>query len=294
LNLSNGEFVVNLNGINHWVKIEGSENNTTPLVLIHGGPGGNHYTFERTVGPLLSKKRTIVYYEQRGCGRSEKPQSEDDYTIDLLISDFIKLKRWLGTEKVDLLGYSFGGELALEFSYSIPEEIHNIIVSGPSLLDSGIDKIIQIVGFMSVANNKLLNSILELKKDDLSIDFIYDKVWELVDTETVDLLLFENQDIAKYNRKLWKDSNLKNTGLMMNVLKRNPRKMTLISRLKEIKHRSLVISGVYDRNTGVPISKIIQRELPNSSLILFEKSAHFPDLEETNKFVHEVHKFLEV
>jgi proline iminopeptidase len=294
LNLRNGEFVVNLNGINHWVKIEGSENNTTPLVLIHGGPGGNHYTFERTVGPLLSKRRTIVYYEQRGCGRTGKPQSDEDYTIDLLISDFTKLKRWLGTEKVDLLGYSFGGELALEFSYSIPEEINNIIVSGPSLLDSGIDKLVQIAGFMTVANNKLFNSIMELKKEGMSIDYIYDKVWELADTETVDLLLFENQEIAKYNRRLWEESNLINTGLMMNVLKRNPRKTTLVSRLKEIKHRSLVISGVFDRNTGMPISKTIERELPNSSLVLFDKSAHFPDLEETDKFAKEVHKFLEV
>ncbi|PLT28108.1 alpha/beta fold hydrolase [Peribacillus deserti] len=83
--LVNGEYSIMLNGISHWVKVDGDENNTVPLILIHGGPGGNHYTFERTAGPLLSKKRTVVYYEQRGCGRSEKPDWDEDYTIDLLI-----------------------------------------------------------------------------------------------------------------------------------------------------------------------------------------------------------------
>lgn len=52
---ADGEYGVELNGIKHWVKVEGESHQTVPLVVLHGGPGGNHYTFERTVGPLLSK-----------------------------------------------------------------------------------------------------------------------------------------------------------------------------------------------------------------------------------------------
>lgn len=65
MELVNGEYTILLNGINHWVKIDGSQNRSIPLIIIPGGPGENHYTFERTVGPLLAKKRTIVYYEQK-------------------------------------------------------------------------------------------------------------------------------------------------------------------------------------------------------------------------------------
>jgi proline iminopeptidase len=294
MNLTNGEFNVELNGINHWVKIEGSENETTPIVIIHGGPGGNHYVFERTAGYSLSKTRTIVYYEQRGCGRSAMPESENDYTLDLLIQDFIELKKWLGVEKVDLLGYSFGGELALEIVYAIPNEINQMILSAPSLIDTDIQKMIQITGFMTIADKNLYSKISKLQHEGLSIEDLYNRIWALVEPETVDLLLFENQEIAKENRAMWKESKLINTGLMMNSLQNNPAKIPLIFRLGEIKHSTLIITGVFDRNTGLPISKIIHKHLKNSSLVLFEKSAHFPDLEETKGFIEVINEFLKV
>jgi proline iminopeptidase len=293
MNLNNGEKTIELNRINHWVKIEGSEHHTRPLIIIHGGPGGNHYTFERTVGPFLSKTRTVVYYEQRGSGRSEKPRSDEDYTLDFLIEDFKALKKWLGADKVDLLGYSFGGELALEIAYALPDEINNLILSAPSLFASGLQKLVQVTGFMSVANAELFNQILEAQNEAASVDDFYNEVWGLVNTETIDLLLFENQEVAKKNRELWEESGLVNTGLMVKALQKKLAETPLVDRLKEIKQRALIITGVFDRNTGLPVSMIINRELINSELLLFEKSAHFPDLEETTKFVRVVQDFLE-
>ncbi|NHM30986.1 alpha/beta fold hydrolase [Neobacillus terrae] len=293
MSFKNGEYNVELNGIKHWVKIDGSEHKTRPLIIIHGGPGGNHYTFERTIGPLLTDKRTIVYYEQRGCGRSQKPHSDSDYTVDILIKDFFQLKKWLSTEKVDLLGYSFGGELALEFAYAFPEEINDLVLSGPSLMHSEIQIMIQITGFMSVVNKDLYKQFLLLTKNIFSIDDLYKKIWEMVDTETVDLLLFNNQEIAKKNRQFWEESKLVNTGLMIKALYENPGKIPIELRLKEIRQRTLIITGVFDRNTGVSISNIIHRELSNSSLRLFDKSAHFPDLEETYLFAGTAVEFLE-
>jgi proline iminopeptidase len=292
-NLTDGEFIVQLNGIDHWVKIEGSGNGTTPLVVIHGGPGGNHYVFERTAGPLLAQKRTMVYYEQRGCGRSGRPESDEDYTIPDLTHDFKELKKWLGTEKVDLLGYSFGAELALEITNVFPEEINRIILSAPSLMNTDIQKMVQITGFMSVAKLSLFNEISKLQQEGRSLEEIYDKVWGVVDQNTVDSLLFENKQVASKNRELWEESNMINTGLMMNAIRNNPMEVPLITRLEEIKNHALILTGVFDRNTGVPISKIIHTQLKNSNLVLFGKSAHFPDLEETEKFVEVINNFLE-
>ncbi|HET6871757.1 MAG TPA: alpha/beta fold hydrolase [Sporolactobacillaceae bacterium] len=293
MKLNNGEFRVELNGIQHWVKIEGCEHQTRPLIVLHGGPGGNHYTFERTVGPYLSKSRTVVYYEQRGSGRSERPRSNEEYTVDFLIDDFKELQKWLEVDKVDLLGYSFGGELALEMAYALPDEIHHLILSAPSLLNSGIQKLVQIAGFMSVATRELFSAIQLAQQEATSIDELYDRVGEMVDTDVVDRLLFENQDCAKKNRDLWEESGLDNTGFMAKALQKWPADPPLLSRLNDIAHQTLIIAGVFDRNTGVPVSKIIHRELVNSQLVLFEKSAHFPDLEETEKFVQVVHAFLE-
>lgn len=293
MRIGNGEHYIEVNGISHWIKVEGKENNTIPLLIIHGGPGGNLYTFERTVGPQLAKSRTVVYYEQRGCGRSSKPISENAYTLNELIDDFYKIIEWLGVQKVDVLGYSFGGELALEITHSNSNTINKLVLSGPSLINLKTQLMIQITGFMSIADVTTVDKIETIISENSEIESKYAKVWELVDTEMIDRLLFEDQDIAKKYRMLVRESNLSNTGLMLEILQKNPPKIALINRLKELHQKTLIITGVHDRNTGLSISNMIHRNLPNCEWVLFNKSAHFPDLEETDKFVREVLFFLE-
>jgi proline iminopeptidase len=292
MNFVNGEYKLNVNGIYHWVKVDGAEKKTTPLIIIHGGPGGNHYNFERTAGQMLAEGRTVVYYEQRGSGRSDIPQSEEEYSIHLLISDFKLLKDLLGIKKADLLGYSFGGELALEIAYAYPDEIGRLVLSGPSLMYSNIQQLIQLQGFMTVAESPMLERIETILKENKSIEEKYNQVWSIVDTKTIDRFLFEDQRIAEMNRKLWEESGLRNTGLMMKALYKHPPKERLLNKLEKIKHETLLITGVHDRNTGLSVSKIIQNKLSNSKMELFNNSAHFPDMEETEKFVKKVVDFL--
>src|SRR5690606_19068394 len=94
--LTDGESFYTINGIKHWVKIKGSANETIPIIIVHGGPGGNNYSFERTIGPKLEEFATIVYYEQRGCGRSDAPKDPNDYSIPTLINDLNVLRDSLG------------------------------------------------------------------------------------------------------------------------------------------------------------------------------------------------------
>ena len=147
-----GEVYLTLNEINHWVKIKGLENKTMPIIILHGGPGGNNYVFEGTIGPLLEEFATIVYYEQRGCGRSYAAKDTNDYMMLTLINDLDELIETLGVEKVSLLGYSFGAELALRFTKQHPEKVNKLILSAPAELSTSTN-LIQIQGFYSIANN---------------------------------------------------------------------------------------------------------------------------------------------
>jgi proline iminopeptidase len=292
MNIENGEYRVEINGVPHWIKVEGQENNTIPLFIVHGGPGGNLYSFERLIGPLLSKERTIIYYEQRGCGRSGSPDSDDAYTFKELIDDFKQIQEWTGFEKVDLFGYSSGGELALEISHDLPNQINKIILSSPSLIGLKTQYLIQIVGFMSIADSKLANAIEQILSNQVSIEEKYFKLWEYVDSETVDRLFFEDQNIAKLYRRLTDESNLVNTGKMLKALQKYPPKIPLTERLKDIRQSVLIITGAFDRNSGLPISNLIHKNLMNSKMIVFNHSAHFPYLEEPNNFIDKVISFL--
>ncbi|WP_416730961.1 alpha/beta fold hydrolase [Fictibacillus sp. JL2B1089] len=287
-----GEYQLFLNEIGHWIKIEGSSNKTVPLVIIHGGPGGNHYVFERTAGPKLAEERTVIYYEQRGCGRSELPFSEDAYSIKLLIEDFYCLLEQLGIKKVDILGYSFGGELALEIAFAYPEIINKIVLSAPSLMFSNTVLKTQLQGFKTIGDSKFLERMEKVLSQNMSIKEKWEKVWALADSKIVDRFLFEDQKVAKYNRWLWENSGLSNTGKMMEALQMNPPCTPLEKRLNQIKHHTLILTGIYDRNTGLKISNIFKQELSNSKLEKFKNSAHFPDLEEEKKFVTTTLDFL--
>jgi proline iminopeptidase len=292
MKLKNGEYRVMINGIFHWIKVEGQENNTIPLFVIHGGPGGNLYAFERTIGPLLSMERTIVYYEQRGCGRSDSPTADEAFTFKELIEDFKAIQEWTGFEKVDLLGYSFGGELALEITHALPDKINKIVLSSPSLIGLKAQYFIQIAGFISIADSSLVFKIEHIISQQNSIEEKYSQIWASVDSETVDRLFFENQNVAKEYRRLTRESSMANTGLMLKALQNNPPKIPLLERLSDIHHSILILTGVHDRNSGLPISNLIHRNLINSNLILFNKSAHFPYLEETDNFIDKTSSFL--
>lgn len=280
----NGEYKVMSNGLSHWVKVEGRERDTMPIVVIHGGPGGNHYVFERTAGSMIAKERTIIYYEQRGCGRTDKPEDDGDYRIADLVEDFKGLHRLLGWEKVDLLGYSFGAELALEIAYTLPNTVNRLVLSAPSMMQSPLQKLVQISGFVSVGAPGI--------RSDATIEAAYRGLWDHADTTLVDKLLFQDPSLAAMNRKWWEESALINTGLMMRALENDTSRPSLEERLSDIPHPALILVGAFDRNTGIPVASLIHDRLQHSALTILSKSAHFPDIEEPEVFTRYVCSFL--
>lgn len=291
--LRNGESQLELNSITHWYRITGAEHMTTPLLIIHGGPGGNVYNFERTIGLKLETFATIIYYEQRGCGRSMPPQDPNAYSIPLLVSDLEMFRRKLGLEKIIPLGFSFGGELALEYTLAHPQHVEKLIVQAPTMgIKSERLACVQLYGFRRVARGAVACKIREIINGSGSLQKRLKKVWESVDTETVDRFLFHNSEVARLNRRLWQESGLVNTGQMHKVLVNQPAGISLWDRVHTIQVPTLVIAGLYDRNVGVESCRDIAGLIPNARLALFEHSAHFPDMEESEKYAQVVYDFL--
>ena len=291
--LQDGVYFLGINGIQHWCKVAGTAHNTVPLVIVHGGPGGNHYVFERTLGVRLEEYITVVYYEQRGCGRSDAPQDDDDYSIHTLVEDLEKLTKQLNVKKVNLLGYSFGGQLCLEYALKYPENIKKMVLQAPSLGDFDEMYNVQVDGFLQVTEGKMNEQISIISRSEVPLKEKYNQVWSIVDTEILDRLLFKNEEFAKLNRSLWEESQLNNTGKMSKVIFETKSALPLIERIKDLETDTCVIVGAHDYNTGVVMSNRIKRQMKNSKLVIFENSAHFPDIEETDKVCETIIEFLE-
>ncbi|MGZ3456941.1 MAG: alpha/beta fold hydrolase [Archangium sp.] len=290
--LKDGEYHASLNGIRHWYRVAGAVHGTVPLVIVHGGPGGHVYNFERTIGPELEKFTTLVYYEQRGSGRSMAPASKEDYSIPLLVSDLEALRQELGAPRISLLGFSFGSELALEYALAHRESVDRLILQAPPMGPSERQDFIQLYGFESVSTGELNEQVRSILREPLSSQARLEKVWGVVDSATVDRFLFEDQDVARRNREMWKQSGLVNTGDMARALakQRNPEPLSL--RVRGLDVPALVLVGLHDRNVGVDPARDLARVMPRARLVLFERSAHFPDMEEPGKYAAAVREFL--
>ncbi|MEE9377792.1 MAG: alpha/beta fold hydrolase [Candidatus Lokiarchaeia archaeon] len=289
----NKEFFLKINDIKHWCKIKGIKNKSTPLVIIHGGPGGNNYAFERTIGPYLEQFATVIYYEQRGSGRSEAPVDEGAYSIPLLISDLKSLCTQLKLNNIIPLGFSFGGELAFEFALAYPNLVEKIIVQAPSdFCDNNRISYVQIYGFAQVASGDLKDKIEEIINSNKNIEEKNSLIWEIVDVKTVDKLLFKQSKNAELNRKYWEESGLINTGLMLKVLKSQKNEIPLLNRVSKIEVPTLILIGLYDRNVGLNLGRDFANNISHSKLVIFENSAHFPDIEESEKYADVIKDFI--
>ena len=103
-----------------------------PLLALHGGPGVPHDYFE----PLeaLADERLVVFYDQLGCGRSDRPTTDATlWTLERFVDELADLRTWLGLDDVHLLGQSWGTMLAAEYVLRQPLGIRSLVLASPIL-----------------------------------------------------------------------------------------------------------------------------------------------------------------
>jgi len=124
LNFKNGYSEVN--GIKMYYEIYGQGK---PLVLIHGAGSTIQTSFGRVI-PLFSKNRQLICVELQTHGRTEDRNSGISFEQDA--DDVAALLKNLNIDKADILGFSNGGNTALQISIRHPQICNKII--GASIL----------------------------------------------------------------------------------------------------------------------------------------------------------------
>lgn len=97
------------------------------LLLLHGGPGGDHSLF-RPAFSQLADICHVVYYDHRGQGRSDR-SSPDKWNLAQWADDVVALCDALGISKPIVLGHSFGGMVAQAYAIRHPAHPAKLILS---------------------------------------------------------------------------------------------------------------------------------------------------------------------
>lgn len=114
-------------GVSIYYEVEG---HGPPLVLAHGATGDT--TFWRGYGytDRLREDFTIILFDARGHGRSDKPHAAEAYDYRLMVGDVITILDTLGVSKTHYWGYSMGGNSGLGLAKHHPERLLSLIVGG--------------------------------------------------------------------------------------------------------------------------------------------------------------------
>lgn len=100
------------------------------VVVLHGGPGA-HHDYLLPGFDLLARKRTLVYYDQRGGGRSPVAR-EVPVGWREQVADLEALRVLWGRERLVLAGYSWGGLLALLYALEHRGRVERLALVSPA------------------------------------------------------------------------------------------------------------------------------------------------------------------
>src|SRR3954447_1266945 len=126
-----------LGGLNQWVMIRGESVANPPLILLHGGPGLSETGLFRHFNAPLEKRFTVVYWDQRGAGKSfDRDIPRSSLTVEQFISDLDELvdavcKR-LGKTRVAIFGHSWGSGLGVLYAARFPRRSRRTPAAGRS------------------------------------------------------------------------------------------------------------------------------------------------------------------
>lgn len=113
-------------------RIAGARKKGVPLIVIHGGPGATHEYLE----PLeaLANERPVVFYDQLGCGDSDKPKNSRLWTIERYARELGELREALKLDRVHILGHSWGTMVAVDYMLTgRPRGVESLVLAAPCL-----------------------------------------------------------------------------------------------------------------------------------------------------------------
>lgn len=266
-----------------WYKIVGENKKNIPLILVHGGPGYPHDYLE----PLeaFANNRQVIFYDQLGCGNSEKPSKKSLWTVDRFVIELQTIIQKLGFKNYHILGQSWGAALAACFALTQPKGLVSLILSDPFLSESHWEKdakkLLQQLPktIQKTLQEEKINSKAYKKA---ALEYYHHFVWR-IDPLPVAMEKSHNKMSYEIYNYMWGPEEFRATGTLKNF--------DLTKRLSEITVPVLLLCGRYDEATPES-TQYFQSLFPNAKLKIFEKSAHLPFWTEKDEYIKTVENFL--
>ncbi|ANB62106.1 2-succinyl-6-hydroxy-2,4-cyclohexadiene-1-carboxylate synthase [Anoxybacteroides amylolyticum] len=260
-------------GVSYYVEVVGEGE---PLLLLHGFTGS-----VQTWYPFLSewKERKLVMIDIIGHGKTDSPDDIDRYTIESVAIDLYELLKQLGIEKVDVLGYSMGGRLALTFAIRYPQCVRMLILesSSPGLKTEEERNI-----------RRKSDEVLAIMIEQYGVAAFVEKWEQLPLFATQKQLPFEQQENIRRERLSHSAKGLANSLRGMGT----GNQPSWWEHLTSLSIPTLLLCGEWDEKF-CQIALEMKERLPNAKLLKISHAGHAIHVEQPKIFAKIVNEFIE-
>lgn len=265
--------------LTYWVY--GKPTAETPIIAVNGGPGLSHiYMLQNDVWTRLAQRRQVVFYDQRGTGRSKSLRSGASMDLPAQVADLEAVREHFAFPKVDLVGDSFGGFLCMAYASAHPGYVHKLILS-----DSAPPALKDIV--------HLLPQVFpDVEEQDAELQAKLGDTDETAQQQLINhfRMIFYDEDLLR--RYLAKVKDLEYSPGTGKVVGDAASKVDMTAELPKFNFPVLIITGRYDMNVAPLTAWRMYKSIPGAKLVIFAKSGHLPSYEEPDKYVQVVNAFL--
>ena len=298
---------IKLGGVDQYLVIRGVDTTKPVMLFLHGGPGSPEVAFMRETNTAIENDFVMVYWEQRGAGKSySKDLPAESMNLEQFITDTKELSELLvkrfGKNKIYLMGHSWGSFLGILTAHKYPELFHAYY---------GVGQVCHQYRGEQVSFNWLKEQANQNKDEDVIITLS-----ELVFPDStasshtwLDFLMVARNYTMKYGggvthdmRSMWtvlkmvifaQEYTLSEkinfmSGSLLSLEKLWPEVINtnLFSEIDSMQVPVYIFQGKYDYQTPYVVAKDFYDQLkaPEKEFFSFENSAHSPIMEEVDKF----------
>jgi proline iminopeptidase len=267
----------------------GDEGAPRTLICHPGGPGMSGAYFGDLCG-LPSGRLRVVLLDPRGAG-SSSPPVDGRYQLDDYAADLDELREHLGLERIDLLGHSHGGFVAIAYALSYPERLDRLVLacSAPRFSDELRQE--AEAAFAAHAHEPWFADSVDAQRRRQSWDFATrDELAELYAREA--RLWFANPaDAEPFLSELRHQRPDSDALRYFNT--RLAASYDMRARLSEIRAPTLILNGAADF-FGPQVSACEFSAIPDSRATIIPGAGHFAFVEAPELFRYELETFLQL
>ncbi|MGE7694694.1 alpha/beta fold hydrolase [Lysinibacillus sp. NPDC094177] len=233
---------------------------------------------------IIGEHYKVILVNLKNAGQTCKANSKKELTMEETVKDLESIREKLGYNTWAFAGHSTGGFLGLTYLDMYQEKLSEIILCGTAASNR-----------INHSKNNLFNvENRKYRKEAAKIFFkmsfplMSKKTKEEANKKFFQLCLYNKEKIEEHYKEI---ENIGINKSRMRAYSSEFRKYDVSENIKNKSIPTLILCGKYDVQCPVEFSEELHKLLPNSRLVIFEYSNHFPFIEEKEKFVNTLQEF---